>query len=264
MIIDKAIKEMREAKVIEPSTAEWASNLVVVTKKVGTVRVCVDMRFFNNVTKRDCYPLPRIDTCLDSLGGSRYFSTLDLRSGFWQIEVAEQDRGKTTFITRSGAWRFCVLPYGLKNPPSQFQRLMDMVMAGILREAYFVYMDDLIIMAPTCDLYLERLNAVFDRLLRVNLKVKVSKCQLFKEQVSFLGHRISAKGIEVCPEKTRTIGNWPRPQNLTELRSFLGLSSYYRRFVWDFAKIAKPLHSLTERDTRSFIGTWLRRRLLKP
>jgi hypothetical protein len=248
VIIDKATKEMQEAKVIEPSTAEWASNLVVVTKKDGTARVCVDTRFLNNVTKRDCYPLPRIDTCLDSLGGSRYFSTLDLRSGFWQTEVAEQDRDKTTFITRSGAWRFCVLPFGLKNAPSQFQRLMDMVMAGILWEACIVYMDDLIIMAPTFDLHLERLNAVFDRLLRANLKVKVSKCPLFKEKVSFLGNRISAKGIEVCPKKIRTIANWPRPQNLTELRSFLGLSSYYRRFVEGFAKIAKPLHSLTEKD----------------
>lgn len=250
VIIDKATKEMREAKVIEPSTAEWASNLVVVSKKDGTARVCVDTRFLNNVTKRDCYPLPRIDTCLDSLGGSRFFSTLDLRSGFWQTEVAEQDRDKTTFITRSGAWRFCVLPFGLKNAPSQFQRLMDMVMAGILWEACIVYMDDLIIMAPTFELHLERLAAVFDRLLKANLKAKVSKCQLFKDQVSFLGHRISARGVEVCPEKIRTIANWPRPQNLTELRSFLGLSSYYRRFVEGFAKIAKPLHSLTEKDTK--------------
>lgn len=145
---------MQDAKIIEPSMAEWASNLVVVIKKDGTARVCVDTRPLNSITRGDCYPLPRIDACLDSLGGGRYFSTLDLRSGFWQTEVAEQDRDKTTFITRSGAWKFRVLPFGLKNAPSQFQRLMDMVMAGILWEACVVYLDDLIIMAPTFELHL--------------------------------------------------------------------------------------------------------------
>jgi transposase InsO family protein len=246
--IEKNVQEMLKAKVIEPATSPWAANVLLVKKSDGSSRFCLDYRFLNKVTRRDCYPLPRIDTCLESLGGSVFFSTLDLRSGYWQTEIAEEDRDKTAFITRSGQYRFTVLSMGLANAPSQFQRLMDLVMAGLIWQACLVYLDDIIIFAPTFDLHLERLSAVFARLEGAGLKLKPSKCQLFACQVKFLGHIVSASGIEADPEKTRVVANWPRPRNLSELRSFVGLCSYYRRFVRHFASIAKPLSQLTEKN----------------
>jgi predicted aspartyl protease len=252
--IERNVQEMLAAKVIEPAASAWASNVLLVRKKDGSYRFCVDMRKVNELTIKDCYPLPRIDSCLESLGGSCYFSTLDLRSGYWQTEIHEEDRDKTAFVTRSGQYRFTVLSMGLVNAPSQFQRLMDMVMAGLLWQACLVYLDDVIVFAPSFDLHLERLATVFDRLLQANLKVKASKCELFRRQVRFLGHVISSNGIEVDPEKVRVVANWPRPRNLTELRSYIGLCSYYRRFIKSFADIARPLHQLTEKG-RAFEWT---------
>ena len=246
--IERNVQEMLEAKVIEPATSPWAANVLLVKKSDGSHRFCVDYRFLNKATKRDCYPLPRIDNCLESLGGSVFFSTLDLRSGFWQTEIAQEDRDKTAFITRSGQYRFTVLSMGLTNAPSQFQRLMDLVLAGLIWQACLVYLDDIIIFAPTFDLHIERLSDVFARLKKAGLKLKPSKCRLFARQVKFLGHIVSAGGIEADPEKTRVVANWPQPRNLSELRSFLGLCSYYRRFVRHFASIAKPLSQLTEKN----------------
>lgn len=246
--IEKSVQEMLETKVIEPANSPWAANVLLVRKADNSFRFCLDYRFLNKVTRRDCYPLPRIDSCLESLGGSVFFSTLDLRSGYWQTEIAEEDRDKTAFITRSGQYRFTVLSMGLANAPSQFQRLMDMVMAGLIWQACLVYLDDIIVFAPTFQQHLERLNAVFERLEGAGLKLKPSKCQLFARQVNFLGHVVSGSGIQADPEKTRVVANWPRPRNLSELRSFVGLCSYYRRFVEHFASIAKPLSQLTEKD----------------
>jgi predicted aspartyl protease len=243
--IERNVQELLASKVIEPATSPWASNVLLVKKKDGTWRFCVDYRKLNDLTRKEAYPLPRIDTCLESLGGSCYFSTLDLRAGYWQTELDPRDADKTAFITRSGQYRFTVLSMGLANAPSQFQRLMDLVLSGMLWDSCLVYLDDIIVYSVTFEQHLERLAAVFDRLSAANLKVKASKCQLFREEVHFLGHVISRSGIAADPEKVKVVASWPRPRDLHEVRSFLGLASYYRRFISGFADIACPLHQLT-------------------
>ena len=208
------------AKVIEPAQSSWNSNVLLVRKKDGTMRFCVDYRKLNSVTVKLSYPLPRIDTCLESLGGAQYFSTLDLRSGYWQTEIAEEDRDKTAFSTRSGQYRFTVLSMGLANAPAQFQRLMDLVLVGLNFETCLVYLDDIICFSRTFDEHLSRLSAIFNRLVASDLKLSSKKCHLFQPEVDFLGHVVSRAGIAVSPEKIRAVCNWPRPQNVQEVRSF--------------------------------------------
>src|SRR5208282_937541 len=213
-------------------------------------RFCVDYRKLNDLTYKDSYPLPRIDTCLQSLGGARFFSTLDLRAGYWQTEIDSRDRDKTAFVTRRGTFRFKVLSFGLANAPALFQRLMDLVLVGLTWEACLVYLDDVIVYANSFEQQLERLTAVFGRLTEAGLKLKASKCQLFQRRVTFLGHVVSEHGVEPDPEKIETVRTWPRPRSLTETRAFVGLASYYRNHIKSFADIARPLHLLTRKGQR--------------
>jgi hypothetical protein len=191
--------------------------------------------------------LPRISTCLESLGGSRYLSTLDLRSGYHQAEIAEEDRDKTAFSTRSGQYRFVVLSMGLANAPAQFQRLMDLVLAGLNFETCLVYLDDIICFSKTFEQHLQRLGAIFDRLVAANLLLSAPKCSLFQPEVRFLGHVVGRSGIATDPSKIDAVLNWPPPTNLQEVCSFIGLTGYYRRFIAGYADIARPLHMLTEK-----------------
>jgi hypothetical protein len=220
--IERNVQELLAAKVIEPAQSSWSSNVLLVFKRDGTMRFCVEYRKLNDLTVKDSYPLPRIDTCLESLGESYYFSTSDLRTGYWQTELDMQNADKTAFITRSGQYRFTALSMGLANAPSQFQRLMDLVLAGLNYKSCLVYLDDIICFSRTFEEHLVRLSSVFDRLVQANLKLKVSKCQLFH----FLRHIVSRVGISAHPEKVCVVANWPRPRNLHEVRSFLGLSRY--------------------------------------
>ena len=210
-IIDQHVDEMLANDVIEPAISPWSSNVVLVKKKDGTMRFCVDYRRLNEITRKDSYPLPRIEDCLSSLGGACYFSTLDLRAGYWQTEMDSKDADKTAFVTRRGVFRFKVLSFGLANAPSLFQRLMNYVLAGLTWEACLVYIDDIIVWGSSFDEHLRRLAEVLQRLREANLKLKPSKCQLFQRKVNFLGHVISAAGIEPDPEKIRSIVEWPVP-----------------------------------------------------
>ena len=247
-VIDEHVDKMLANNVCEPSNSPWASNVVLVKKSDGTLRFCVDYRQLNSLTVKDSYPLPRIDTCFDALGDAKYFSTLDLRQGYWQVENDPETADKTTFITRRGAFKFKVLPFGLSNAPAVFQRLMNMVMQGLTWEACLVFLDDIIVISSTFEQHLDRLSAVFGRLGSANLKLKPSKCKLFQLKVKFLGSVVSAKGIEPDPDKLAAISDWPVPSNLTELRAFVGLASYYRRHVEGFSDIAKPLSELTKKN----------------
>lgn len=243
------IDKMLQNGIIEPSTSPWASPIVLVTKKDGSVRFCIDYRRLNAVTHKDSYPLPRIDDSLDALRGSKWFSTLDLQSGFWQVPMKNSDAEKTSFVTNVGLYQFKVMPFGLCNAPATFQRLMECVLSGLNFEICLLYIDDIIVFSETFDQHIDRLSTVLDKLQSANLKISPKKCSLFQKEVSFLGHIVSADGISTDPEKTKAIESWPEPKSVSELRSFLGTCAYYRRFIKSFSDIAKPLFKLTEKDS---------------
>ena len=247
---EKEVEKMLKDDIIEPSSSPWASPVVLVRKKDGSLRYCIDYRKLNAVTVKDSYPLPRIDDSLDTLRQAKYFSTLDLASGYWQIELSEDAKAKSAFCTTSGLFQFRVMPFGLTNAPATFQRLMERVLAGLQWKICLVYIDDIIIFSSSIESHLQQLEEVFTRLRSAGLKLKPKKCHLFKRKVQYLGHVVSEHGIETDPDKIEAIKNWSRPNNVSEVRSFLGLCSYYRRFVPEFASLARPLIVMTEKDSK--------------
>jgi len=200
---------MLEQHIIEPAQSPWASNLVLVKNKDGTLRCCVDYRNLNMVTRKDAYPLPRTDTCLDAMSGARWFTTFDLRSSYHQVELERCVADKTTFICREGSFRFVTMPFGLCNAGATFQRLMDMVMSGLNFESCLVYVDDIIVFSSILPPAHGQTPRCTQRLLRAGLKFKPSKCELLRISVEFLGHLVSSQGIGPHPDKVSHVMAWP-------------------------------------------------------
>ena len=235
--------------IIQESNSAWSSPTVLVKKKDGTRRFCIDYRRLNQVRKVDAYPLPHIEDSLNTLGGARFFCSLDLASRYWQIEMDAADREKTAFVTQGGLYEFRVIPFGLVNAPATFERLMERVLRGIAWSECLVYLDDILVFGPNFGMTLARLESLLDRLGEAGLKLKAKKCQLFQEEIPFLGHIVSAAGIGGDPVKCQQVRDWPVPQDLHEVRSFVGLCLYYRRHIQGFTELVAPLYELATKGT---------------
>ena len=252
--VDKQVTEMLSQNVIQRSTSPWASPVVLVRKKDGTYRFCIDYRKLNLVTKQNANPLPRVDDLLDALNGYSIFSTLDLRSGYWQVSMCPEDREKTAFMTPHGLFEFLRMPYGLSTAPATFSRAISIVLSGLTYEMCLCYFDDVIIFSKDMQQHCERLSTVLQRFRSQNLRVKASKCSFGCDNVVYLGHSVSKYGIHTDPSKIKAIQDLAPPSTLEELRSFLGLAGYYRRFIPRFATIASPLTALTNKGVQ-FVWT---------
>ena len=246
------LKEMLDAGVIRESQSPFSSNVVLVRKKDKSLRFCIDYRKLNARTIRDCYSIPRIDETMDALSGSKYFSKLDLKAGYWQVGIKESDKYKTAFsVGPLGFYECNRMAFGLTNAPATFQRLIERCMGDIHLKECLIYLDDIIIYSQTFEEHLHRLENVFKQLELHGLKLKGSKCEFFKHQVNYLGHVVSDQGIQTDPEKISALKEWPVPSNIKELRSFLGFAGYYRKFVREYAKLVTPLNDLLKGHSTS-------------
>lgn len=244
--VKRQISEMLSQKIIRPSFSPWCSPIWIVPKKLDSSgnkkwRIVTDFRKLNQNTISDKYPIPNINELLDKLDNCRYFSTLDLASGFHQIEMEDSDISKTAFNVENGHYEFLRMPFGLKNAPSTFQRVMDNILRGLNNEICLVYLDDIIIFSANLQEHMIRLRTVFDRLKDANFKIQLDKCEFLKKEVAFLGHIITPDGKKPNPDKIKAIQNFPIPKTVKEIKSFLGLVGYYRKFINNFAQITKPL-----------------------
>ena len=246
-LIESTISELLKGNKIRPSTSAWASPIVLVKKKDGTIRFCIDYRHLNGVTVKDAYPLPRVEDALDFLQGAKYFSTLDLASAYWQIAMDARSIDKTAFTTHIGLFEWLVMPFGLSNAPATCERLMEQIFLGLQWNGVLVYLDDLVAYGNNWSEALARLKQVLQRLREANLKLKPKKCFLMRKEAEYLGHRVSAEGVTPGEQKLDAVRHWPTPACIDEVRSFLGLAGYYRKFVRNFAELAHPMNALLKK-----------------
>lgn len=249
-----AIEKLCKQGSIRPSNSPWASPIVLVRKRDGSVRPCVDYRRLNAVTKRDAFPLPRCQDCLDAVANSTLFSTLDVTSAYNQIPVKKEDIPKTAFVSKYGLFEYTTMPFGLTNSPATFQRTMELALSQLQWTSCLIYLDDVVVFGRTFDEHVRRLNEVLSRIHAAGLKLKPSKCHLLKEKVVFLGHVVSKEGVLPNPENIDKVVNWPVPRNVSDVRAILGLGSYYRRFVPNYSRLVHPLTQLTQKKIK-FVWT---------
>src|SRR6202171_51855 len=247
--IRKQINEMLDKGWIRPSTSSFASPVLLVKKHDGSMRMCVDYCALNKLTVKDRYPLPHTDELTDRLSKAQCLTKLDLRAGYHQVRIADNDIDKTAFITRYGLYEYLVMPFGLCNAPSTFMRMMNDILRPFLDVCVIVFIDDILIYSETEEQHHLDVCRVFDLLRQHKLYVKLSKCEFFKHEVEFLGHVVGNGQIKMCPSKVDAILQWPTPTTVTDIRSFLGLCNYYRKFIRGFSTIASSLTDITKNDT---------------
>ncbi|GJV21118.1 putative reverse transcriptase domain-containing protein [Tanacetum coccineum] len=248
--LSEQLKELSDKGFIRPSSSPWGAPVLFVKKKDGSFRMCIDYRELNKLTVKNRYPLPRIDDLFDQLQGSSVYSKIDLRSGYHQLRVREEDIPKTAFRTRYGHYEFQVMPFGLTNAPAVFMDLMNRVCKPYLDKFVIVFIDDILIYSKNKQEHEEHLKIILELLKKEELYAKFSKCEFWIPKVQFLGHVIDSEGIHVDPAKIESIKDWASPKSPTEIRQFLGLAGYYRRFIEGFSKIAKPMTKLTQKKVK--------------
>ena len=254
-LIGEQVSKMLADGIIEPANGPWASPVVIVDRRTAESsepRFCVDYRKVNKTTVKDSYPLPRVDESLDFLARGRYISTLDLARGYWQVAVAPESRPKTAFVCHMGLYQFRVMPFGLSNAPATFQRLMNSVLAGLTYKCCVVYLDDIVVASPTFSQHLDDLDEVFTRLADAGLSLKISKCHFCKASLRYLGYIVTQEGLSPDEDKVNAIKDFPRPRSVKQVKQFLGMSGYYRRFIQGYSTVAEPLIALT-RDGTPFV-----------
>ncbi|CDH61371.1 retrotransposon ty3-gypsy subclass [Lichtheimia corymbifera JMRC:FSU:9682] len=242
----KQLKELLDLRLIRPSTSPWGAPVLFVRKKSGDLRMCIDYRAINQVTKRHGHPLPRIDECLEQLSGAKFFTSLDLKSGYHQLRIQDDDVPKTAFNTRYGSYEWLVVPFGLRNSPALFQSTMNRILNEYLDDFVMVYLDDILIYSKSKEEHELHVRKVLQRLRDEKLIANIKKCEFYKTELEFLGFHISAGGYLPSRAKVKAIQEWPTPTNVHEVRQFVGLGSHYRRFIRNFAAIASPLTDLTK------------------
>lgn len=247
--IDDELNKMLDQDIIEESTSAWSSPILLVPKKDGGFRFCVDYRKLNAVTKKDAYPLPYISTILDQLRDARFMSSLDIKSAYWQIKMAEDSKEYTAFtVPNRGLYQFKRMPFGLHGSPALWQRLIDKVLGPKLEPYVFVYLDDIIIVTQTFEKHLEILREIFDRLSRANLTLSKEKCKFCRSELKYLGYVVNQNGLHVDPDKVKAILELPTPTSVSTLRRVIGMASWYRRFIPNFSSIISPMTALLKKN----------------
>ena len=244
--LKKQLEELKSKGLIQPSNSSYAAPVLFVKKKDGTWRMVVDYRGLNRITVKYRYPIPRIDDLLDRLRGAKVFSLIDLKSGYHQLRIKKEDRHKTAFVTRLGAFEFLTMPFGLTNAPASFSRLMNEVFGDVLDDFVVLYLDDILIFSKNNTDHKRHLRVVLERLRQHKLYANKEKCHLCQDRVEFLGHVISADGISVDASKAKAIQDWPTPKTVRDVRAFLGVTGWFRRFIHRYAHKALPLTNLTK------------------
>ena len=245
--VQKHLKEM-EIGAIRKLSSPWASAVVLVRKKDGSLRFCIDLRHLNNRTIKDAYSLPRIEETLDCFNGAKIFTSLDLKSGYWQVEMEEESKPLTAFTVGPLGFFECErMPFGLTNAPATFQRLKESCLGDLHLNWCIIYLDDIIVFSETPQEHIKRLCGVLQKLASAGLKLKPNKCEFFKK-ITYLGHVVSEEGIEVDPKKTEAVWKWPVPKTVTDVRSFLEFMNQYRKFIPKYTHVAGPLNELISGD----------------
>ena len=252
-VIEEEVEKMLSIDLIEPAKSPWSSPVVLIPKKDGSVRFCVDFQKVNSVTVRDAFPLPRIDDIIPLLGGKKYFVGLDLASGYWQVPMSDKmdSKDKTTFTCHVGTYRFKYMPFGGMNAPATFQRLMQQVLGSQYNKNVFCYLDDILVTGETWAELMEELQEVFRKLRGANLKLKLKKCEWGKTHIEYLAHMLEHDGYTPNQKKVQAIVEKQRPKTMKELRGLIGMFGFYAKFIPHYTELMRPLHHLLKEKTYS-------------